>query len=337
MGMFAGMFGRHALLATALGAVLVAPLSGHARSGSVEEPVAPAIRVLVISVDGLKPAALRKLGRQATPNFHRLKAEGAFTLNARSQVERTTTLPNHTSMVTGHRINRRSGGHGVTWNSHIPGSTVHRAAGHPVGSIFSVLNDEGLDAALFASKRKFSIFDRSWPGIDRVTIKEAQDLALTKAARADLIRRHRAFTFLHLGGPDRAGHARGFGSDAYLTAVRRADNRVGKILAAVDAHDALDDLTIVLTADHGGAGRGHSDRTRLANYRVPFVVWGPGVTHDNLYDLNPAYLDPGKRRVAFSGGQPIRNGDVANFSADLLGIGPVPDSLWNYDQELRVN
>jgi hypothetical protein len=41
--------------------------------------------------------------------------------------------------------------------------------------------------------------------------------------------------------------------------------------------------------------------------------------------------------VGFKGRQPIRNGDVANLAAYLLGVGPIPDSRWNFDQELRVN
>jgi type I phosphodiesterase/nucleotide pyrophosphatase len=327
---------RQALVATALGTALIAPLGPDTQSGSAG-PVEPATRVMVISVDGLSPAALRKLGRDGTPHIHRLIAEGASTLNARTQVEMTTTLPNHTSMLTGRRINRRYEGHGVTWNEHIPGSTVQEAAGHAVGSIFSVLHKAGMNTALFAAKSKFSLFDRSWPGIDRVTIRDEEDLALTKAVRSDLVEHSRAFRFVHLGGVDKTGHADGFMSAGYLTAVRRMDAKIGMLLKTIDDHPELDDLTVVLTADHGGRGSGHSDPQKLANYRVPFIVWGPEVTHDDLYDLNPTYQDPGKRRVGFSGDQPIRNADVANLVADLLGLGPVPNSLWDAEQELRVN
>ena len=330
------MLPRQALVATALGTALIAPLGDNTLSGSAG-PVEPATRVILISVDGLNPAALRELGRDGTPHIHRLMAEGAATLNARTQVEMTTTLPNHTSLVTGRRIERKRQGHGVTWNSHIPGSTVQKAAGHAVASIFSLLHKSGMNTALFAAKSKFSLFDRSWPGIDRVTIKDEKDLALTKAVRSDLVAHSRAFTFLHLGGVDKTGHADGFMSAGYLTAVRRVDAKIGMLLKTIRAHPRLDDLTVVLTADHGGRGNGHSDPRKPANYRVPFIVWGPGVTHDDLYDLNPTYQSPGRRRVGFSGDQPIRNGDAANFVADLLGLGPVPNSLWNAEQELRVN
>lgn len=331
------MLVRRVGLACALTAALVAPTSGPTVAGPRGEAPDPTVRVLAISVDGLNPAALRQLGVEDAPNLHRLMSEGASTLNARTQHELTTTLPNHTSMVTGRRIDKQHAGHGVTWNRDIPRTTVQGAAGHAVGSIFSVLHKADRSTALFAAKAKFSIFERSWPGIDRVAIKERKDAALVRAVRADLLDHHRAFTFLHLGNIDETGHASGFMSSAYLDAVRRMDGRLGAILRTIDGHAELDDLVVVLTSDHGGNGRNHGDPTKLANYRVPFMVWGPDVVPEDLYALNPTYRNPGVKRVGFAGKQPIRNGDVANLAAYLLGLGPVPDSLWNLDQELRVS
>jgi hypothetical protein len=302
------------------------------RTGALET------RVLAISIDALNPAALRKLGRGRTPALHRLMDEGAFTLNARTQVESTSTLPNHASMVTGRRVKASRQGHGVTWNVHRRGSTVQRAAGHPVSSVFSVAHSVG-STALFSSKRKFSIFERSWDsGIDRFTNREGNDRALMKAARSDLIRRSRAFTFVHFSAPDIVGHKRGFMSPAYLRAVARVDALVGRLLGAIESHEALDDVVLVLTADHGGSrrARSHSDARRYANYRVPFFVWGSDVTPGDLYAMNPTYADPGRRRVGYGGKQPIRNGDLANLSLDLLGLGPVPGSKYDVRQRLSV-
>src|SRR5918998_4993950 len=63
--------------------------------------------VLAISIDGLNPAALRRLGRTGTPHIHELMRTGASTLNARTEHELTLTLPNHTGMVTGRRVAAR--------------------------------------------------------------------------------------------------------------------------------------------------------------------------------------------------------------------------------------
>ena len=76
--------------------------------------------MLAISVDGLNVAALDRLGRgraQLPPAARR----GAATRNARTEREQTITLPNHTGMLTGRRIAKERGGHGVTWNDDRPG------------------------------------------------------------------------------------------------------------------------------------------------------------------------------------------------------------------------
>ncbi len=294
-------------------------------------------RVLAISVDGLNPRALGVLGKARAPYLHRLFREGAGTRNARSQVELTVTLPNHTSMVTGRRIDAARGGHGVTWNEDVPGTTVDGAAGSDVASVFEVVHEGGGSTAVFATKTKFSLFERSWPAaIDRTVIREERDRSVVRAVRRDLVDRQRAFTFLHLGLADATGHARRWMRGAYLDAVATLDALVGSILRTVERHPSLRSLVVVLTADHGGVPgtRRHDDPTRLANYRVPFVVWGPGVDHGDLYAMNPTFADPGRRRVRFAGTQPIRNGDLANLVTDLLGLGPVAGSRWNTGQSL---
>lgn len=308
--------------------VSVSGLSGEA--SAVE-------RVVAISIDALNPAALRRLGPRRAPHLHRLIAEGASTLNGRSQVESTETLPNHTSMVTGRRVRAARDGHGVTWNNHRPDTTVQSAAGHDVASVFTVAHTAG-STAVFAAKQKFTIFERSWPDdIDRMVVREGDDTALMRAARADLLQRDRVLTFVHFAEADVVGHERGFMSRAYLRAVRRVDALVGRLLRAIDGRAALAGTAVVLTADHGGRGKDHhGDRTAYANYRVPFVVWGPGVTHGDLYALNPTYADPGRSRAPYRGAQPIRNGDLANVTLDLLGLGPVPGSRYDVAQLLSV-
>ncbi|MBS44227.1 MAG: hypothetical protein CMH83_13895 [Nocardioides sp.] len=309
--------------------------------GSQAERVGDDPQVLAISIDALNPNAVRRLGRDGAPHLWRILDEGASTLNARTSYELTVTLPNHTSMVTGRRIAKARGGHGVTWNTDRPGTTVQRSSGdRDVSSVFETAHDAGLSTALFAAKTKFSLFQRSWPdGLDRVTIKEEQDTALMKAVRRDLLRRDRAFTFWHIGDADKTGHAKGFMSPAYLRAVKRIDGLVGKVLDAADRKPQLDDLTIVLTADHGGlpGSTKHSAQTRRANYTIPFAVWGPGVAPADLYRINPRYQNPGKARPGYGKPkQPVRNGMVANLALDLLGVDAVPGSQLDTRQNLRV-
>lgn len=316
----------------------VGPAQGAA-SAPAADPAAPAVedRVLAISIDALNPAALSRLGPERAPALHRLMAEGAFTLNARTQVESTETLPNHTSMITGRRVQASRGGHGVTWNLHRPGSTVQQAAGHDVSSVFSVAHTAG-STALFSAKEKFTIFERSWDAdIDRFLVDEGDDRGLMRAARSDLLQAGRELTFVHFGHADVVGHAAGFMSPAYLDAVAQVDALVGKLLTVIGTRPELAGTVVILTADHGGDGRNHKDATRRVNHRIPFLVWGPGVAHGDLYAMNPAYADPGGTRGLYSGKQPIRNGDLANLALDLLGLGPVPHSKYDVRQALSVS
>lgn len=294
-------------------------------------------RVLAISVDGLNPAALHRLGRGRTPTLHRLLAEGASTRDARTERELTLTLPNHTGMVTGRRIDPSRGGHGVTWNTHRPGTTVQRAAGHGVASVFSVVHAAGGESVVFTGKDKFTIFDRSWPaGVTDLTYDE-DPLALVKAARRDLRSEDRALTFVHLATPDVAGHEHGFMSRRYLEAVAATDAHIARLVRAVEADAELRrEVVVVLTADHGGKGEDHFDPTRYADFRVPFLVWGPGIAPADLYALNPDRRAPGRSRTSYAGSQPVRNGDLANVVTGLLGLDPVPGSEFGVTDPLDV-
>lgn len=341
----AGM--RTVLVAPVLALLLATGLVSPVATGAPSTPLTlaapraatgPDTRVLAISIDGLNPRAITQLGREAAPNFYRLIDEGASTFNARTQYEQTVTLPNHTSMLTGRRVTRRKGGHGVSWNTDRKGTTVQKAAGGPVESIFTTVRRAGGSSALFAGKSKFSLFRRSWRGgIDRFVL-DPRPPRLVKAVREDLAGAGRDFTFLHLALPDTAGHADGFMSAEYVDAVARTDRLLGRVLKTIDADAQLSqDLVVLLTADHGGIGANHSDRTQVQNFRVPFLAWGRAIEPADLYDLNPTFRDPGTKLPGYFRAQPIRNGMIADLSASLLGLPAVPGSTQDADQTLRVS
>lgn len=302
----------------------------------------PIDSVVAISVDGLNTDALARLGTTRTPHLHDLMESGASTLNARTEHELTITLPNHTGMVTGRRIEAATGGHGVTWNDdRRRPATVQAAAGQRVESVFTQVSAAGGSTALFASKTKFSLWKRSWPlSIDTTRI-QLDNARLARSVRRDLRDQERAFRFVHLSLPDSAGHEYGFMSPRYLRAVQQVDTLVGSIVDAVRDDPGLVGRTaIILTSDHGGLGASHSDARRLANYRVAFMVAGPGIPAGaDLYALNADdYRDPGKRRTTYGQSpQPIRNGDLANLTLDLLDLAAVPGSEHNSGLDLDVS
>ncbi len=307
--------------------------------------------VVAISVDGLNPTAVRRLGPEGAPSLHRMLAAGAGTFAARTARELTQTLPNHTSMLTGRRILGRRG-HGVDVNTD-PGGTVHDRAGRYVASVFDVVHDHGRRTALYAGKDKFALFDRSWGAthgandttgrdngrdkIDRFVRADADEAV--DALVAQLERRPAAFAFLHLADPDQVGHEHGYLGERYLDAVRRTDAHLGRILDTVRADRFLRTrVTVLLTSDHGGRGLHHRNPAKAVNYVIPFIAWGVGVERGaGLYDLNPDRVRPARRtRTAYGGAPPIRNLDLASLATSLLGYGPVPGGLLPGTRPLEV-
>jgi hypothetical protein len=322
-------------------------------NGSTPPPPPPAgvDHVIQVSVDGLNPDAITQLGAAGTPNFHRLMTQGASTLNARTLVERTRTLPNHTSMMTSRPVLGPSGTQ-VEFNED-NGSTLAATAGTYIAGVFDVVHDHGGSTALFSGASKFDFLDRSWNGTngapDTTGVDNGRDkidtylrgagAVTTSALLNQLATNPATFDFIHLAPTDSAGHQYGFMSAQYLDAVKEVDGYIGQILNAVAGNPNLAGNTVVIvTADHGGLGLSHNDATAYANYRIPFFVWGKGIPAGaNLYALNPDRGDPGTTQPAYTAAtQPIRNAETADLVTDLLGYGPVPGSTINGDQSLHV-
>ena len=198
--------------------------------------------VLAISIDGLNPEALRILGPEGTPHLHAFMASGASTLNARTERELTITLPNHTGMVTGRRVEAGTGGHGVTWNDdRRRPATVQAAAGKRVESVFTAISAAGGSTALFASKTKFSLWKRSWPlAIDKTRI-QLDNARLARSVRRDL-RDHEpafdaaaVFPFNDAGGGLVLAWKRGLDGRKGMRTPPRWDRRLKRSMRATGA------------------------------------------------------------------------------------------------------
>lgn len=308
--------------------------------------------VVHVSVDGLGSSAVEDPASKGLASFDRLRTEGVSTLNARTDVNYTGTLPNHVSQLTGRGVDGVDG-HNWTYNTDPPWpagcstgcvETLEDNKGTYVAGVFDVVHGAGGRTGAYVSKEKLSLFEASWGDQIDVFEYESDTPTLVSLLVADLTDPWVdpfAYVFLHLVDPDTAGHASGWGSAAYQDAVERVDGELGDLFDAIEATPALRDHTaIILTADHGGRLGNHGDPTALENYTIPFFVWGPGVAPGaDLYGLNPATrLDPETGRPLYSDPmQPARNGDAANLALDLLGLGPVPGSTINARQDLKVS
>jgi hypothetical protein len=309
--------------------------------------------VINVSVDGLRGDAIARLGPGAVPHLYRLRIEGAFTDNARDDFDYTITLPNHACELTGRPV-LGPGGHGVNFNSD-DGRTLEAVHGSYVAGVFDVAHDHGLATGMYASKSKFAFFERSWNGnegapdttgvddgrdkID-VYVYQANTAALLDSFVAHMAAAPHRYAFVHLADPDAAGHSYGWESAYYLDSIVKVDGLIGRIFDLIDGDERFANGTyIVVTADHGGTGIDHENAADPLNYTVPLYVWGPGVPAGaDLYRLNPSTrANPGNGRPPYEAAPaPIRNGESANLSLDLLGLPGVPGSVLDAAQDCKA-
>lgn len=319
--------------------------------------------VILITVDGLRGDLLKNLmdgptGAATYPNFNRLRSDGASTFEARCDFDYSETLPNHVSVVTGRPVLQPAGApntvhHGFTANFPSAGQTFHTSGNLNIpykASIFDVVHDNGLSTALFYSKDRISFVDISYNsttgapdvtgtdnGPDKIDFASVGVTGTTAGTTAmSHLLTHLAtnplpgFTLLHFVDPDKSGHASGWDNATWNTSVAASDTALGQLFAWLDAHPVEKATTsIVLTADHGGAGSSHNNATQQVNYTIPFFLWGqcfkPG-TSAYSYFINRASPGAARPAQADSTLQPLRNADCANLSTALLGLGTVPGS-----------
>jgi Type I phosphodiesterase / nucleotide pyrophosphatase len=321
--------------------------------------------VIHISVDGLNARVMQDVveaGR--APAIKRMEAEGAWTLNARTDFTHTITLPDHTCMLTGRPVLQPVGMpdtvyHGITLNDTMPhGATLHNQ-GNPhagyIASVFDVVHDAGKSTGLYVSKDKFAIFKQSYDettgapsphGRNKIDSFFFQDdgaptfsEGMNQRFLTDMAAHHYNYVFIHYRDTDSAGHAFGWGSGTYRQAVVAVDGYIADVLHLAETDATLaGHTTVIVCTDHGGLGTTHSDPTLQEDFTIPLLVWGAGVSPGDLYAINAkARSDPGESRPDYNAArQPIRNGDTGNLALSLLGLGAIPGSLIDVHQDLRV-
>lgn len=311
--------------------------------------------VITISVDGMGSSYMQQLVDEGKlPHIKRLELEGATTLNARPDHDVTVTLPNHSAMITSRPVLGDAGHNWVENTDPKPGQTLHSNKKTYVASVFDVAHDAGLKTGMWATKTKFSLFRDSYDEQNGAKTGEGASLHGAKKLDIYLCASNSPtvtsefvsamgvepcnYAFLHYMEPDAAGHAKGWGGPEYLNGLVVADGCIGRVMDLIEKNPQLKGKTaLIVTADHGGFARNHADPLLPLDYTIPFMVWGVGVEHGDLYQMNPTRKDPGTDRIPFEApGQPIRNGDVGNLSLKLLGLPAIPGSTINNAQDLKT-
>lgn len=301
------MYGRlrNAFLLTAYALASVCACGSGKRAESLSSPVpvtettqasttasyatrnAHAKHVIVVSIDGGKPAVLLDAGMSALSSF---VSQGATSWQARTILP-SLTLPSHTSMLTGVSPSV----HQMLWNSYDPNKGIVT-----VPTVFSVAKQHGKRTALIAGKQKFKHL--LLPGsVDYEFTEPSDALPLAKRAVDQLRSSPPDLMFVHFPDADLAGHRDGWGSEPQRKSLRDIDVALSELRAGVHAFLASDTVMLI-TADHGGTGYSHGSASD-ADVLIPWIAWG-------------AHTKKGHKLET-----PIRTMDTAATALWLLGVG----------------
>lgn len=260
--------------------VILAAVCGFSLTGRA----APrAEHVFIISIDGAAPGVIQQ---SRMPVLKKLVAAGACTWDAQT-IKPCTTLPAHTSMLTGVGAKQ----HKMTWNSWIPTNGLVE-----VPTIFAIAKKAGLSTAMFVGKEKFRHLEQ--PGtLDVFNYDRANSIVILKSdsggedkkkegnvfARmvatnaASYILKHKPnLCFIHFPDPDSYGHEFGWGSTEQIRALADSDAGLDIIMKAIRKAGIAKRSVILITADHGGHGKGHS-KGEPVDMQIPWIASGLGV------------------------------------------------------------
>ena len=238
-----------------------------------KKPIEAIEHVLVVSIDGLRPDLLLLAN---TPHARDMMARGCYTMWAQTTPQ-SITLPSHVSMLAGVTPNR----HGILWNSDLP---LEYPLYPNVPTLFEAAKRHGYTTAVVAGKDKFDVFDR--PGVLDWRWIPSKGTVRTQAViepACDVIKQHKPGAMLvHLPSVDSVGHDKGWGTPEQIKAIEEADKCLGWLIAALEDAEIADSTLMIVSADHGGATKGHGPEDPRSRH-IPWIATGPGLRKG--YDL----------------------------------------------------
>ena len=239
-------------------------------TGTATEPPIPTLtltpvpqirRVLVLSIDGLRPDLI---SLAPMPNLMNFMQTSAYTLTAQT-VRPSVTLVSHASMLTGYC----PADHGVNWNDYIPEN------GYAVGTdLFDISHAAGLETWMFVGKRKLEQITEPF-SLTGFTFVNDRDLVVAERLGSEFPENF-GVLFVHFAMPDAMGHQYGWLSPEQLSVSFRADEAFANILAALDARNLRRETLIIVTADHGGHETSHGS-SLPEDMSIPWIASGPGI------------------------------------------------------------
>jgi arylsulfatase A-like enzyme len=224
-------------------------------------PVYQVRRVLILSIDGLRPDAI---SLAPMPNLQKLMQSSAYTLSAQT-VYPSVTLVSHTSMLTGLCPAK----HGVDWNDYIPENGIAEGT-----DLFDIAHAAGLETWMFVGKQKLKQITAS-TSLTGFVKGSDRDSELTDQLIEEFPQNF-GVLFVHFATVDGMGHEYGWLSPEYLSVAFRADESLGRILAELDRRNLRNETLVIITADHGGHDTTHGSRMP-EDMTIPWFATGPGI------------------------------------------------------------
>jgi len=261
---------------------------------ATEIPLPAIDRVLIITVDGLRPEPITQDGLM--PNLFALMNNGFYSLEAQT-IFPSSTLPAHSSLSTGMCPDK----HGVDWNDY------HPENGYANGpSLFDLAHEAGLKTVLIVGKEKLQQIANP-ESVDVFKFINDRDSVVAEAAKP-IIAEGFGLMLIHLPLVDMLGHEYGWMSANYLIGTFRADEAIGIILSALEEAGLREGTLIIVTADHGGDVILKHGGNNPASMTIPWI-------------LSEASLNTGALQ------RPISIVDTAPTAAFALNL-PIPD-IWD--------
>ena len=253
------------------------------------------MKTMLILVDGMRPDALA-----ACKAAQRVMKNCVYTLNAKT-VMPSVTLPCHVSLFYSMPPER----HGTVSNTYTPPKSL-------LLSLFDVLAIEKKDVASFYSwgqlrdlchpaSLNYSLLIKGTScGWDQVNDR------LTDAAIGYVTENNTDLAFLYLGYPDEAGHAHGWMSAEYMSALENSWENIARVIEALPK-----DYAVIITADHGG--HDHTHGTELPeDMTIPLIF--AGAERELIGDLsNVNIIDIAPTIAALSGTAPTSEWEGKNL------------------------
>ena len=251
------------------------------------------MRVLLISVDGMRPDALA--GQEVAQGYI---GRGGYCMKGAS-VMPSVTLPCHLTMF--HSVTPER--HGTTTNFYMPQV-------RPVNGLCEVLSGAGKKCAFFYNWEQLRDLTRPGSLAHACFYKggaygyDVTNDMLTDSAIEYLKNNYVDFTFLYLGYLDEAGHAKGWMSDLYFEALDNSWRNIDRI-----AKTLPEDYVVIVTSDHGGHARSHGT-DMPEDMTIPFIAFGNGIEHRELEGVG--IIDVPPTVAALLGVEPDRDWEGRN-------------------------